>query len=232
MRRGSVLAAIAAAPVAFAAAPSSAATPGGESLSGFYLGVHAGYGTGSKDWQGIANPIPVPPLTSANLADHSAAGLLAGATAGVSFETGGFVLGLEGEISWADLDDSSPSTAFGNSTNTTEVNWTGSLTAQVGFNPGGLHPYLEAGIGFARDRYTVADGDGVAPNRSGSVSDTRTGVVLGAGVAFPIGGGWSARGEYNYGNFGSRTYAIGGDSWTIDQTTHSVRLAVLFRFGR
>ncbi len=230
MRSGLMLGAAALAMAAMSTA-AQAATPGSESLQGFYLGVHAGYGVGSKDWAGPPNPIPTPPLTSANLADHSASGLLAGGTAGARFETGGFVFGIEGELSWADLEDDSPSTAFAGFTNQTEVKWMASLTAQVGINAGGFYPYLEAGAGFVRDRYTITDANGVAPDESDSISDTRTGVVLGVGAAFGLGGGWSARGEYNYGNYGRRTYSIAGDSWTIDQTTHSFRLAFLYRFG-
>lgn len=231
MRSRPILGAAALAVTATMATQAAAATPGSDSLQGFYLGVHAGYGVGSKDWAGPPNPLPTPPLTSANLADHSANGLLAGGTVGARFETGGFVFGIEGELSWADLEDSSPSTAFAGFTNQTEVKWMASLTAQVGINAGGFYPYLEAGAGFVRDRYTIVDANGVAPDESDSVSATRTGVVLGVGAAFGLGGGWSARGEYNYGNYGRGTYTIAGDSWTIDQTTHSFRLAFLYRFG-
>jgi len=229
--RFSVPAAAFAGSLALAAAPAQAATPGSDSQAGVYLGVHVGYGAGSKDWQGTPNPIPVPPLTSANLADHSANGLLFGGTIGARLEAGGLVLGLEGELSWADMEDSSPSTSLGGLTNSTDIAWTGSLTAQVGINAGSLYPYVEAGIGFVRDRYSVVDANAVAPDQSGRVTDTRTGVVLGAGAEFALGGGWAARAEYNYGNFGRRDYVIGGTAWTIDQTTHSVRLGFLYRFG-
>ena len=54
-----------AAPAAMLAFPGTAAAADEESLSGFYVAVNAGYGTGSKDWQGPPNAIPRRRLTRA-----------------------------------------------------------------------------------------------------------------------------------------------------------------------
>ena len=211
--------------------PGAAAAAEGESLSGFYVGLNAGYGTGSKDWLGPPSPIPVPPLSRDNIADHSANGLVVGGTVGGRWQTGYIVLGLEAEGAWTDFSDSSPSTAFAGFTNRTEVDWLATVTAQAGIASGGVHGYAEVGVAFARDQYSIVDSNGVAPDESDRVSDTRSGVVIGFGLELPMRGGWSARGEYNYVNFGRSNYTISGDPWQIDQTMHVFRLGVLYRFG-
>lgn len=231
MGRTMSLAALAMPAALLTALPAAAATPGGESQTGLYVGVHGGYATGSKDWAGPPNPNPVPPLVSANTADHSANGFVIGGTIGGRLQSGSMVLGLEAEASWTDLSDDSASTSFAGFANETEVDWTASLTAQLGINAGSIVPYIEAGVAFAHDRYSIVDGNGVAPDESDSVSNTRAGFVFGAGVDVQIGGGWAARGEYNYMRFGRKEYAIAGDVWAIDQTMHSFRFGILYRFG-
>lgn len=227
MRTGRFLLAAA----ALAALPAAAQAAEGESISGFYVGVHGGYSGGSTDWAGTANQIPTPPLVSANTADHATDGFLAGGTIGARYQTGYLVFGIEGEASWADLEDSTPSTAFPGLTNTTEANWIGSVTANVGIHTGRVHGYLEAGLAFTGDRYSVADSNGVAPDQTDRISDTRNGVVLGVGFEYLLDGGWGVRAEYNYMNFGANEYALGGDTWSIDPTRHAVKLGITYRFG-
>ncbi len=220
-----------AAPAVLLAFPGAAAAADEESLTGFYIGLNAGYGTGSKDWLGPPNPAPLPPFSSANVADHSANGLVIGGSLGGRWQTGYVVLGVEAEGAWTDFSDSSANTSFPGFTNRTEVDWLATVTAQAGIASGGVHGYAEIGAAFARDRYSIIDSNGVAPDESDRVSDTRGGVVIGVGLELPMSGGWSARGEYNYINFGRSEYAISGDLWQIDQTMHVFRVGVLYRFG-
>ena len=220
-----------AAPAAMLAFPGTAAAADEESLSGFYVAVNAGYGTGSKDWQGPPNAIPTPPLTSANTAEHDADGLLLGAAIGGRWQTGYVVLGLEAEGAWTDFSDDSPSTAFAGRTNRTEVDWLATVTAQAGIAAGGILGYAELGAAFARDQYTIVDADGAAPDESDRISDTRSGFVIGLGFELPVSQKLSARGEWNYVNFGGSEYSISGDLWQIDQTMHVIRLGVVYRFG-
>ena len=61
--------------------------------SGVYLGVHAGYGGGMKDWD-------------ARNADFVARGFLAGGQVGINKQISSFVFGLELDGSWADISGS------------------------------------------------------------------------------------------------------------------------------
>lgn len=230
MRTGHFIAALAA-PAALLFFSTTASAAEGEGIGGFYLGAHGGYGTGSTKWDGTANPIPTPPLTNANTADHSADGFLFGGTIGGRWQSGYVVLGVEAEGSWIDSGDTSPSTAFVGLSNSTQTDWLATVTANAGIQTGRVHGYLEVGVVFAGDQYSVADTNGVAPDQNDSISDTRNGVVFGAGLEYLLDGGFSIRGEYNYMNFGANEYALGGDTWRIDPTRSTFRLAVLYRFG-
>lgn len=227
---GRTIAMLAAGAAFFAlAAPATAAE--GEGIGGFYIGAHGGYTTGSIDWTGTANPIPVPPLTSANTADHNTDGFLLGGTVGGRFQTGYMVIGLEAEASWANGDDTTPSTAFAGLSNSSELNWMGTITGQFGIQTGRVHAYLEAGYAFTGEVYRVTDTNGVAPDQTGRISDTRTGPVFGVGFEYLLDGGMSVRGEWNYLNFGNNDYDFGGDRWAIDATRQVFRLGVMYRFG-
>ena len=59
--------------------------------SGAYIGAHAGYGGGMKDWE-LAGP-----------ADFVARGPLVGGQVGINKQLGSFVFGLELDGSWADI---------------------------------------------------------------------------------------------------------------------------------
>lgn len=205
-----------------------AATPAA-AQSGAYVGIHGGYAGGSADWTGPINPLALP-VVPPNPPGHSPGGVMIGATLGGRLQSGRLLFGLEAEASWANSDDESPSTYLNGFTHRTDIDWTGSVTAQLGLQAGNAVPYVEAGIGFVGANYAIIDGNGVAPDQSDRVSATRKGLVVGGGVDVLLGGGWSARGEYNYGSFGTRDYQIGGNGWRIDQDMHSFRLGVIYRF--
>lgn len=215
---------------ALAALPATAMAADGDGIGGIYIGVHAGYGTDSSDWAGTANPNPVPPFVPANTADLSAGGALFGGTIGGRWQSGYVVLGIEAEASFANFDDSAPNTSVAGFTNAVKIDWLGTITAQAGIQTGRVHGYLEAGIAFTGSEYSVTDTRGGPVNLSQSVSDTRSGVVFGGGLEYLLGGSWSIRGEYNYLNFGANDYRIANDTWSIDQTMHIGRFAILYRF--
>ena len=66
------------------------AVPAYYDWSGVYVGVHAGYGGGMKDW-------------SDQSADFVARGFLAGGQVGINKQLGSFVFGVELDGSWANI---------------------------------------------------------------------------------------------------------------------------------
>src|SRR3954462_2343349 len=65
----------------------------GYDWSGVYVGVHAGFGGGMKDWD-------------ARTTNFVARGALAGGQVGINKQLGSFVFGLELDGSWADISGS------------------------------------------------------------------------------------------------------------------------------
>jgi len=80
-------------------------------------------------------------------------------------------------------------------------------------------------------------------NSYGEITDTRWGGMVGAGVEQAIGGGWSAKVEYNYLSLGTKTYTFAGTSTVggvitpisfttdITQNLHLVKFGINYRFG-
>lgn len=64
------------------------------SWTGVYVGGHAGYGWADKDWVDPAGP----PF---NAGSHTATGWLAGFQAGANYQFTNWVIGVEGQYSWA-----------------------------------------------------------------------------------------------------------------------------------
>ncbi|MBS0529647.1 MAG: porin family protein, partial [Proteobacteria bacterium] len=71
------------------------------------------------------------------------------------------------------------------------------------------------------------------PTNGFASNGTRSGWLIGYGVEFDLGNNWSAKGEYNYIDFGSRT-AIASDGLTTLRDSgaiNQVKLGVNYRFN-
>lgn len=172
--------------------------------SGFYIGVHAGYGTGSNDVRTtLLDPSGVPFLPSANNS-FDFEGALGGVQGGFNVQMNQFVLGIEGEYSALDVDGD-----FNYDTTRPEAIAGGSLEAIAA---------IKARAGFAFDRtmifgtigYAVGWNEGFANNVWDAApaddvatgDDTVDGYVVGVGVEHAFTDNISLKGEYNYYRFG------------------------------
>jgi outer membrane immunogenic protein len=204
-------------------APPAGALPVAYDWTGFYIGGHVGYGWADKDWRdafGLATT-------------HTADGFLGGGQVGFNYQINQFVLGVEGDISWANLNGNSTA-VFGLAAPVTqsfnsEVDWTSTLTGRLGIAIDRWLVYGKGGVAWAGDRY--------ATNRytfpaSVEISDTRWGWTAGAGVEYAFAPNWSAKLEYNYMDFGTKAYSFApGTSTDIDQQIHAVKFGINYKFG-
>src|SRR6185437_9456920 len=69
--------------------------------TGFYLGINGGFGTGNSNWSD--GPI-------GTTGSFPTSGFLIGGTAGINYQIGEFVFGIEGDGDWTNLHGSSGST--------------------------------------------------------------------------------------------------------------------------
>jgi outer membrane immunogenic protein len=214
--------------------------------SGVYIGAHAGYGGGMKDWASGGTGGLVQ-------ADFVARGPLAGGQVGINKQLGSFVFGLELDGSWADVKGSSQftegSAAVGtmlNFAHSSRIDGLATIAGRAGLAADRWFVFAKAGITAAHESHSFlfvltlpAPGATLASNGS----EIRYAPMLGFGAEYALTGNWSLFGEYNFHYLGERTVAMRGTLATggvttpfaadqrIDQSIHVAKVGVNYRFG-
>lgn len=175
--------------------------------SGFYLGLHGGWG-------------------AADASGYSFDGLLGGGGIGFNAQLGpNLIAGLEADLSGADIGRTDSGTAFGLATSvTTHANVLGTARGRLGVTFDRFMIYGAGGFAWVVNRLSATVG-GV------SASDTQvhTGFTIGGGVEWMVAPAWTVRAEYLYANFGSRSY-FGGAAATGTVEANIVRAGVNYLF--
>jgi outer membrane immunogenic protein len=142
--------------------------------AGFYIGINGGGGFGSSSWD----------LTGGRNID----GGLVGGTAGYNFQFGQAVVGVEGDIDWADIS--------GSTTNgcplgcKTTDSWLSTVRGRLGYAADRFMPYVTGGAAFGNIQATT-------PGFAGA-SATNVGWTLGAGLEAALTRNWTGKVEYLY----------------------------------
>jgi outer membrane immunogenic protein len=175
--------------------------------TGFYVGAMGGYG-----WS--------------NSQGNDLKGGFAGGTIGYNAQFGNFVVGVEGEGAWADINQSASLFFL---TATDRIQAFGSLTGRAGVALDNVLIYGKGGGAVASNKISLT-GFGAG------ISDTQThwGYTVGGGVEWGFAPNWSVKGEYLWAHYDSQTYFAsafppGFASGTFDVNT--VKLGVNYRFG-
>lgn len=204
--------------------------------SGFYVGIDAGYGIGTSGYEIHQSPDGLL-LFSGPEPD----GFLLGAHAGYNWHFGnGFVVGGEADLNYSASNGGdamyqmTPTGAFPHSSYTmeTEVKWTGSARARLGYAIDRLLPYVAAGVAAAgvESDFNIA---GYPANPYHAYKDTYIGWTGGIGAEYALTDKVSIRAEYRYADYGSQDFATPGISnsvATIDLQSHDVRFGLSYRF--
>jgi outer membrane immunogenic protein len=180
--------------------------------SGFYIGGHAGYMWGrSSVWE------------DGELFEKNAPtnGFVGGALAGVNWQTGPWVLGLEGDFGWTNAHGTGvfiplPSNRY-------DFNWTSHIRGRVGYATSNVLWFVAGGVALADFDYT----ERVSGITTGSVF---TGWTLGGGADIAINPSWIARVEYLHDDFGDKTFSINGEPYRVKLTGDTVRGALMYKF--
>lgn len=242
----------------------------GVNWTGFYVGGHVGYGWGNKDFS-------LPDIAGQKFGDcsgshqecfdfsklgspalsHKLSGLLGGVQAGFNLQSGAFVYGVEGQLSWTGMKEDSLSklgefrfvNCYYDITKEidlkahTEVNWVATLAGRIGYAVDRVLIYAKGGVAFADQDYNWIVTKGSKDLATAKFSDTRTGWMVGGGAEWALWHNWSAKLEYNYMDFGTETINVAANvclSGTcskkdvrvdIDEHMHVVKLGINYRFG-
>lgn len=194
------------------------------SWTGCYIGGNAGYAWGESNtsetlggtWPGFGPVINGGVVATATTSINTN-GFTGGGQIGCNWQTGQFVLGLEGDGEYLGLSGSSSTSAIVSGalvTNSASVSSHSLFTVRprVGFAAGQALFYATGGLAVGNvsfsDTQTYGPGSfsGSTSVASGSVSSTKTGWTVGGGVEYAIDNHWIAGVEYLYVNLGSVSF--------------------------
>ena len=175
--------------------------------SGFYIGLNAGGGV--SRWG-----------TSVDVLDVSvnATGGTVGGQVGYRWQAANWVFGLEGQGNWADFTRSRSGTVYGyDGTASIKANAFGLITGQVGYAFNNVLLYVKGGAAVVSNKASasateIATGD----QFGGSISETRWGGTVGAGLEVGFAPNWSVGVEYNH-IFISHDYGVDDFSVNLKQ---------------
>ena len=174
--------------------------------TGCYVGIAGGWAWGHSepkrlDVNTTSTPVTV---TTTTFASYDMDGGLIGGTAGCNLQSsGGFVLGVELDLSWIDkkgsgLDDP----AVGVTNNKTEERWLETTRLRLGWAAGNFLLYATGGAAFADAKYTACS----AALGCESQSKWRIGLAYGGGAEWKFDRNWSAKIEYLHIDFENQQY--------------------------
>jgi outer membrane immunogenic protein len=180
--------------------------------SGFYLGINGGGGWGRSTW------------TTTGPFDTS--GGLIGGTLGYNYQVNQVVLGVEGDIDWANINGSTNTgcTAVGGTGCTTGDNWLSTVRGRLGYAADRFLPYITGGAAFGDVK---ASGPGLT-----GTDTTNAGWTLGGGIEFAIAGHWTAKAEYLYVDLGNVScgLACGAAVQNVNWHANIGRVGLNYRF--
>lgn len=205
---------------AHARPPATAASPA--SWSGAYIGASAGHGWGrARHSYSIGAP--------AGGSDPD--GISIGAFAGMNWQSGQLVVGLEADVEASGADGRFADTSGVTSVGETDVNWQGSLRVRAGAALDRTLFYATAGWAFADVDF---GGGPFPPPACCQYSETVHGWTLGGGIEHALNRNLRIRAEYRYTDFGEASGYLAPDfpdiAMPVDLTMHSVRFGAAWKW--
>ena len=179
--------------------------------------------------------------TLRSINQHYTTGFLGGAQVGVNYQTGPLVIGAEAQLSWSGLEGTNtcePGAPVALINCRTQADWLATVAARLGFAFDRTMIFVKAGGVWAQDKHEMISF--VAPFVTIGADDTRYGWMLGTGVEHAFFRNWSAKVEYDYLDFGTRSVSFPGlaglitglnEGVNIRQNIHLVKLGLNYRFG-
>jgi outer membrane immunogenic protein len=176
--------------------------------TGLYAGLQAGYGwADAYQWDGVG----------AVFGSGEVDGFVGGGTLGYNFQRGQIVWGIEGDISYTDINGT---TGCGGSCSA-GMDWLFTLRGRVGLDMNGWMPYITGGLAVA---------DVHADNGISKESSTETGWTVGGGLEVKLDRNWSFKGEYLYVDVGNSFCGFANGDRASVEDLHIVRAGINYKF--
>jgi high affinity Mn2+ porin len=218
--------------------------------TGYYVGAHLGYATGYSKWSATEAGAATPSLAGSLDFFHAFDGFKGtgsyslGLQAGYSYMLPSrLVLGVEADVSFPSLIGGSQvisSDLIGQATYQELVQFSGTVRGRIGYAPGHWLLYATGGFAWTYNQFTRTQLAGTPVGGTANPGDEeslfvrqRVGAVAGAGVEVALPSNWTARLEYLYTDYGSRSvnFATGAQRFDSSLAIQSVRLGFNYRIG-
>ena len=224
--------------------------------SGFYAGMNVGIAWGQFDpvtstvRGGTIAAGPVSLINAAGQQNAGPFGFSGGVQAGYNWQSGSWVAGIEGDVSYLHLNFPAvvyvPFSPFNTNTGVinayANANWVATLRPRLGFASGSWLYYVTGGLALTQfdDDFALSvdtAGGGNFFEQSSEIKGFHVGYVAGGGIEHAIDNNWSVRTEYQHVGFGrvtARQTAIDAPqaiTQSADLDADIVRLGLNYRFG-
>jgi outer membrane immunogenic protein len=208
--------------------------------TGVYVGVFGGGGFGNHNVNNGTGTTPFANFT----ANYSSQGALGGGEVGYNWQSGNYLVGIEGDLFWSGIKGNDASQVFNGAFPITSVDadnlrWGGTLRVRGGFTVDRWLMFFTGGYAFGDIQHT-----NTPPAGSGLPVDkfnvTANGLTAGAGFAYAITNNISAKFEYRYYNFMGYNRAAstltgltvnGQLPYTTNSSFSVVSIGLDFKFG-
>jgi high affinity Mn2+ porin len=226
--------------------------PGNTSFdwTGFYVGAHGGYATGYSRWSatqaGSATPSLAGSLDFFKAYDgfKGTGSYFSGLQAGYNtMFPSRLVLGVEADVTFPNSIEGAQvisSPAIGQASYAERVQLSGTVRGRIGYAPGHWLIYATGGFAWTYNHFTRTQlvgtpvGGTADPETVESLFTVpRVGGTVGAGVEVALPSHWTARLEYLYTDYGTRSvsFPLGAQRFDSDLVTQSIRLGFNYRPG-
>ena len=224
------------------------------SWTGFYAGLHAGYGLSGDDniettGQAAANVGTVASGARPGSVNLDRRGFIGGVQVGYNWQMNGIVFGVEADISKTDLEESTRvvTSVGGNVRNNdfrSRLDYLGTVRGRVGVAYDKSLFFVTAGLAYGDVENSATffgpNGGGGVRQFTGSSAGVETGYVVGGGVEHAFTSHWTFKGEYLYYDLGSNTVGVNlipgsggvgtGYNTRFDNDGHIVRAGLNYKF--
>jgi outer membrane immunogenic protein len=177
--------------------------------SGLYIGGHLGGAwaqTRASDPLGISGPAGV-------FNGRTGSSFIGGPQIGANWQTGAYVFGIQGDVSFGNMDGAIPSPNIGTEALSFNVRSVTTVTGRLGYAWDTWLFYVKGGGAWARTRYELMD---TAFGLQGTSRVTQGGYTVGAGWEYAVAPNWSVFLEYDYVDLGTkRNIAFTGPAGTF-----------------
>lgn len=183
---------------------------------GFYAGVNGGYGWGTTTRRAAGGG----PETSNN-----SGGWQLGGQVGYNMDMGGFVIGGEADLQWANIAYSEDLGAAG--TFKAGTDFYGTVRGRAGMGFGAVMPYVTGGFAAGRGTASLTNPGGVVTSQSAN----HIGWTIGAGLEAKASDNISFKAEYLYVDLGTQTYnGLPVGNQDVTQRFSVVRAGLNYKF--